>query len=151
MSLESIHAEVELKNAKNIELVWSVLTEFASYPDIIDEVTSIKILENTGGSSKLEWDISLDGAPINWIEKEVLDVKNGMVHFEALDGDFDVYRGRWIVKKTKNGITISIKLEYCIDIPVIEIAIGGILKEKLKAYVTSLISGLGQVLKNCGL
>ena len=39
MSLELIHAEIELNKAKNSNLVWSILSELSSFSDIIDEVT----------------------------------------------------------------------------------------------------------------
>ena len=150
MPVNTIHAEIHLRNFKNINGLWNTLTQFTAYPRFVDAVTSVSQLEDTGGARTTEWNISLDGAPLHWVEKDYLDGEPLSLKFEMLDGDFDVFRGQWKTQEKEGGIHLSLTLEYEMNIPVIQVALGDVLKEKFQTYASLLVKAVGEQAQSLG-
>lgn len=150
MPVDIIHAETHLPSFKNLQGLWNTLTGFTAYPRFVEAVTSVRQLEETDDTRTTDWNISLDGAPLHWVERDYLDGEPFSLKFEMLDGDFDVFRGQWKAQEKEDGIHLSLTLEYEMNIPVIQAVLGDILKEKFQVYASQLVKAIGEQAESLG-
>lgn len=146
MSLQRVFAEINLEGLEYHQNLIMNLSDFSVLPTYMDDVVSVTVPKK----GCTEWEVSLEGAPFHWIERDSVDFKNRTVQFELLDGDLDKFEGAWRMQEKESGLVLSLEIEYSLGIPVIEMALGEVLKEKFQNYVTQLVSKMGQRLLELG-
>lgn len=87
-----------------IDKVWSVISNYASYPEFVDGVNGIKVLNQSNGQARVEYTINMI-KKLNYILKMEEQAPNKLVwSFES--GDiFKVNSGSWELKDLGNGTT----------------------------------------------
>ena len=124
------------------EKAYSEIKNIEKYPDYMESISSIEVLQRDGQSITARWNGSIDGAPLTWIQKnELLDDKQE-VHFEALEGDFEIFKGKWSINSHKNKLLLQLEIEYRLGIPVIEDVLGPILSEKIKTNSIAMLEAI---------
>lgn len=124
------------------ERAYSEIKDIEKYPDYMESISSIEILQRDGQSITARWNGSIDGAPLTWIQKnELLDHKQE-VRFEALEGDFEIFKGKWSINSHKNKLLLQLEIEYRLGIPVIEDVLGPILSEKIKTNSIAMLEAI---------
>ena len=119
-----------------------VMKDVESYSGYMPSVNEVKILKQEGNLMITRWDAQIGGAPITWIQEvELVDESQEMI-FEAVEGDFDVFRGRWSVAESDGRVELRLLIEYRLGIPVIENVLGPILKKKVKANSELMLEAL---------
>lgn len=138
---------VRIQSCKSIsgavrkQTVWQQITNFSQYQRLIPAVDEIRILEQHASEARTEWFMMLDGAPFTWIETDSLHEETYTMQTESISGDFDILRGTWRIEDREQGsIELMYQLEYELGIPVIEVNIGSVLKEKMQQYVDSMVT-----------
>ena len=133
MAIQRITSEAVVRGNVRKESAWTIISDFTRFPGLIGSVDKVTTLERNGDAGKSEWFITVDNAPLRWIQIDRFDRKNYEIRFESIDGDFETISGFWKVEDFNNE---GIKLRYCVDyslgIPVIEEVVGEVLKEKMK-------------------
>ena len=121
--------------------LWKQITDFTIYPKLIPQIDSIRIIEQGQRKSSTEWFITLDGAPFSWVEFDTFKRERYTFCYEAVSGDFDVFRGEVKIDDNivLNGIRLTCSLNFELGIPVIEEHCGDILKEKFQHYINSIV------------
>ncbi len=145
--LLSIQSTEELRGHCRKQDAWLHIIDFANYPKLIPQVDSVRIIENCSGRMRLEWSITLDGAPFSWIEVVELKPEQYVIQSEAVSGDFDVFKGKWQIEDNNDGIKLSYFLDYELGIPVIEEHCWNILKSKLQKYIDNLVIQHGSIIQ----
>ena len=119
-----------------------VMKDVESYSGYMPSVNEVKILKQEGNLMTTRWDAEIGGAPITWIQEvESVDESQEMI-FEAVEGDFDVFRGRWSVAESDGRVELKLLIEYRLGIPVIENILRPILKKKIKANSELMLQAL---------
>ncbi len=130
------------------EKAYLKIKDVEKYPDYMESVSSIEVLERDETSITARWNGSIDGAPLTWVQKnEFLDDKQE-VHFEAIEGDFEIFKGKWSIGSYKKDLLLQIEIEYRLGIPVIEDVLGPILSEKIKTNSIAMLEAIASRL-NC--
>ena len=121
---------------------YALMKDVESYPEYMSSVNEVKILKRKENKMITRWDADIAGAPIIWIQEvESVDESLEMI-FEALEGDFDVFKGRWSVTESDGKVELRLLIEYRLGIPIIEDVLGPILKKRLKANSKSMLEAL---------
>jgi ribosome-associated toxin RatA of RatAB toxin-antitoxin module len=140
MAIQRISAEAVLRGNVRKEIAWRTLSDFSGFPGLIGSVDKVTILDRTDDVGKSEWFITVENAPLRWIQIDRFDRKNYEISFESIDGDFETIQGFWKVEDFNNE---GIKLRYCVDyslgIPVIEEVVGDVLKGKMKSTIDCML------------
>lgn len=124
------------------------IKDIEKYPDYMESISSIEILEQDEESITARWNGSIDGAPLTWVQKnEFLDDKQE-IHFEAIEGDFEIFKGKWSIGSYKKDLLLQLEIEYRLGIPVIEDVLGPILSEKIKTNSIAMLEAIASRL-NC--
>jgi hypothetical protein len=97
-----------------------------------------------------EWDVTFDGAPLNWIQKDILDHHNFAVNFKAVSGDFDQFAGSLHAQDSSDGcVALVYSLSYKVGIPIIEELFGPVFKEKMQLNFNAIVNGIaGEISKH---
>ena len=147
MTFEHVSTEATLKGNVRKETAWKLITDFSRYPGFIGNIDEVKILEINDNESKSEWFVTIDGAPLRWIERDLYDKENFNLRFESIEGDFDTINGNWRIENYNHrGIKISFEVDYSLGIPVIEEVLGPVLKQKMKGNIDSMIKSVKEEL-----
>jgi len=143
MALQTVVSEATLTGYARKEKAWEIISDFKRYPEIMENVDDVKIIEKTETEGKSEWDITIEDAPFTWIEKDKYDKANYYLEYKSLSGDFDTIKGSWKIEDNDDGsIKIKHKLQYELGIPVIEEVLGEILKEKMMNNMISMLKAI---------
>jgi ribosome-associated toxin RatA of RatAB toxin-antitoxin module len=143
MAFEKVLSEAIIQGCVRKESAWNILSDYSKYPAIMDNVDSVEIIERTEETGLSKWQVSVDSAPLYWMEKDYFNHREFQIQFKSIDGDFDAINGRWRITNTNDsGIKISFELEYNLGIPVIEEVLGAILREKMKHNMENMVSAI---------
>jgi len=98
------------------EDVWPTLVDFARYPDLMEDVISVEVLEDDGQRMLSSWQVLLNGSEFTWTERDVLDAPK-KIAFEQTDGDLEVWRGAWELDMSSGSLVARLTVEFDIGIP----------------------------------
>ncbi|MFE3325704.1 type II toxin-antitoxin system RatA family toxin [Streptomyces sp. NPDC059176] len=128
------------------DLAYQRITDFASYPEFVDEVRSVVVHPNDGdGPLVSEWDILFRNGPLRWSEVDYLQPGQRRIVFEQKTGDFEVFRGSWRVEPVPGGCEVTFEASFDFGIPslagVLEPIATKVLKEAIATIVYRLLGG----------
>lgn len=147
MAYERVSTEAVLKGKVRKEFAWTIISDYSRYEAIMENVDKVNVIEKTPTNGKSEWFVTVEEAPLRWVERDYYDVANYELRFESIDGDFENINGTWKVEDFQNeGIKIYFTIDYNLGIPVIEEVLGHILKEKMKTNIDSMIHAIKEEL-----
>ncbi|MBD3321056.1 MAG: hypothetical protein GF350_08190 [Chitinivibrionales bacterium] len=143
MGYERISTEAILKGKVRKDFAWDIISDYSQYPRIMESVDKVTIIEKESDHGRSEWFVTVEEAPLTWIERDYYDRNNYEIRFESIDGDFDSINGRWKVEDyDKGGIRINFDIDYVLGIPVIEEVLGDILRQKMKSNMDSMVGAI---------
>ena len=132
------------------EKAYLKIKDVEKYPDYMESISSIEVLNRDEKSITARWNGSIDGAPLTWVQKnEFLDDKQE-IHFEAIEGDFEIFKGKWSIGSYKKDLLLQLEIEYRLGIPVIEDVLGPILSEKIKTNSIAMLEAIALRLNRNG-
>ncbi|MDZ7832045.1 MAG: SRPBCC family protein [Desulfobacterales bacterium] len=112
---------------------YEIMKNVEDYPLYMPSVNAIAVLDRKESEMTTRWDAEIDGAPICWVQHIRMRNDTREILFEAIEGDFDVFQGRWRVGESEGRISLVLSIEYKLGIPIIEEVLGPILREKIAA------------------
>ena|GEM_PF-1185903 len=143
MAFQSVSTRAVLKGGVRKEFAWRVISDFNSYPSLVNTVQKVVVHERNEREGRSEWFVSLEDAPMRWMEKDYFDADNFGLRFESIDGDFEQINGTWKVEDfNSEGIELAYSLDYDLGIPVIEEVVGAVLKEKMKTTIENMVQSI---------
>jgi ribosome-associated toxin RatA of RatAB toxin-antitoxin module len=143
MGSQRVSTEAIVKGMVRKETAWRIISDFGNYPSIMKNVDKVVVHDRGERDGKSEWFVSLDSAPLHWLERDTYDASRYGIEFESIDGDFESIRGFWRVEDAAGeGIKLEYGLDYNLGIPVIEEVVGDIFREKMKKNVESMMQAV---------
>jgi ribosome-associated toxin RatA of RatAB toxin-antitoxin module len=100
--------------------VWALIKRGDTFPSFMDEVVAVDIVESTGGGRTSSWSVRLEGAVLEWTQRESLDEDRRILAFEQVDGDLSALSGGWRVDaETGGGSRVTVDVMFEIGIPLL--------------------------------
>ena len=115
--------------------------EFAAHVPTIQQV---EVIEKTRNVMKTKWRILVDGLPINWIEEDTLSLGQDAIHFRAVEGDLEEFKGTWKFLDHPEGTEVILDVYLSVGIPVIK----DFAEEYVKTLVTKNFESILETLEN---
>jgi len=136
----NINAAVKINVPK--EIVFAVLRDMASYPQFMRYVKIIEVKKISEDEIISKWKIDIEGADVEWEERDVFHTKTMEMFFSMLKGDYGNYYGKWTVIKIgkKTNLLIDVNIDW--HIPSFEKIIGSILEKKSKRIIRSMLAAI---------
>ncbi|MBN2037234.1 MAG: SRPBCC family protein [Chitinispirillaceae bacterium] len=143
MSFEKVSSEAVLPGCVRKEKAWNIISDYARYSAIMDNVDKVEIAERSGDEGISRWYVTVEEAPLYWVEKDHFNSRGFEITFKSIEGDFDNINGRWHIQDSAgDGIAIRFEIQYNLGIPVIEEVLGHILKEKMKTNIDKMMAAV---------
>jgi coenzyme Q-binding protein COQ10 len=119
-----------------------VVEDVERFPDFMPNVNSIRLLESSGNRKVAAWSVTIDDAPLDWIEEGLYDHDQLLVKFRALEGVFDRFDGYWQVRPEGDESLVCFELVYELGLPEIEEIVGPLLRERMIENAESMLSAI---------
>ena len=104
--------ETEFLTTAPIDAVWRAVQDVEAFPNYMQNVQSVEVVGNDDGGFRItRWTVLLKGSPLEWTERERVDVATRTLRFEQVDddGDLEVFNGAWHVTSVDDDV-VSVKL-----------------------------------------
>lgn len=121
---------------------YAMMIDVQRYPDYMPSVNALEILDRGDNQLTTRWDAHIDGAPIQWVQRVWWTDAVREMHFEAIEGDFDVFQGKWAAHRDDGQVRLQLTVSFRLGIPVIEEVLGPILKEKVNANSQAMLAAI---------
>lgn len=134
-----VEEKIEVKG--NIEEIFQLVSDVEKFPDFMEDVESVDILEEGDDWKISKWNTKADRRKIIWTEKDFIKPQENRVDFELVEGDLKSYWGFWQLGKTDNAelINITFAIDFEFGMPIIAPLIHPILARVLRANMKQML------------
>ena len=101
------HIQQRVVLKADIDEVWDVLCDVSSFPQRVEPVHEVRILEKRSQWTISSWEVELRGSILKWVEREVRDEGARRVHFEQVEGDLECFQGWWGLEDLGDGRVVA--------------------------------------------
>ncbi len=126
--------------------VWQVVTDIERYPDSMESVRWVKILDGTDPLARRSgWSVLLKGSILEWEEVEKIDPDHMVMEFHQVAGDMETFDGAWrvtAIDETRTNVRLNISFE--IGIPLLADMLNPVAERSLRANSREMLLGIEQ-------
>jgi coenzyme Q-binding protein COQ10 len=136
----------ELQISAPVDTVYAVARDVERFPEFMEDVQSVKILEQTPEKQVSEWSsiIKEFNRTIKWTELDYWDNAAKTCRWEQTEGDFTSYEGGWEFVANDAGTLAKLTINYEYNVPLIGALIQGLVKKKMQSNVESMLAAIKQ-------
>ncbi|MEU0108424.1 SRPBCC family protein [Streptomyces sp. NPDC006251] len=115
--MQSVTIDALIHNRAAAE-VFDTVSDFARYPALVEAVRAVRVdPPTTDGALPSHWEVYFRNGILRWSESDRLDRENLTITFEQTEGDFDVFRGEWILTADGEDTVLSFRSEFDFGVP----------------------------------
>ncbi|MCL6472187.1 MAG: SRPBCC family protein [Firmicutes bacterium] len=122
--------------------LFPIITDFEKYPEIMEDVKEVNILERGDGWTVSEWINEVDGRVIRWIEKDFIKPAENRIDFEQIEGDLKIMKGFWQLENHGSVTKVIFSIYFEFGIPMIAPLIHPLLAKKLRENMKQMLTDL---------
>ncbi|HEX6989131.1 MAG TPA: SRPBCC family protein, partial [Bacillota bacterium] len=122
--------------------IYDVIRQIEDFPEFMEDVESIRVLERDERSSLSEWITRLEGRRLRWIEREVYHDHQYRIEYRQTEGDLKKFEGEWRLEETPEGTRVTLTCEFELGIPMFAALLHPIARIKVKENVESMLEGV---------
>lgn len=141
------YIEVSLPVQAAAEDIYYILKEMDKYPQFMNDLESVTVLERQGNYTITNWVSRVDGRVIRWKEKDIFDDENMHIMYQQIEGDLSRMQGEWILTPLENGTEIKLTVDFEFGIPMIAGLLNPILKKKVRINSENMLQAIRQRLE----
>lgn len=100
---------------------FTTISDFEAYPKYVEDITSITVRDMPdaidGATTYSDWEVTFRNGPLRWTEIDHHMLGERRIVFEQHAGDFEVFRGHWLVEPCPAGARIVFEAQFDFGIP----------------------------------
>jgi ribosome-associated toxin RatA of RatAB toxin-antitoxin module len=131
-----------------LEQVFAIARQIERFPDWLDYVTAIKVLEQSEDGKVVvsEWEASVPmfGLKARWVERDEWDEEQKVCRFALQEGDLDKYEGEWIFEPHPEGTRMMLTVTYEYRVPIGGALIQQIVRKIVEQMAQKLLEGIAR-------
>ena len=129
----------------SVDATWALVRDVERYPSLMESVRRVERLSTgpeAGGTStsRVGWEVDIEGSVLRWIERETVDERRMRITFEQESGDLDRFRGHWQVTPV-DAETTEVTLE--IDFPMLREVLDPFATDAIRRNSVDMLLSLG--------
>jgi len=137
----NLKEEIEI-NA-NQDILFKVMLDLEKFPEFMEDVKKITILQNEGNKRISEWEAEIDGLLFKWQEEDIYYPQEYKLTYKLIKGDLDKFEGYWeIIKLNDNKSKLVIFLSFDLNIPTLKSLIMPTIKFKVKKNLALMLKAI---------
>ena len=119
------------------------LSNFAAYPQHMSSVRSVSVTEASDEGCLSSWEVAFREGTLKWLERDRFYPEQLRIDFDQVEGDLDVFRGRWqVIAGPDDGAQITFDSTFDLGIPSLAEFLEPVAAEALVENVSRVITGL---------
>lgn len=126
----------------NVNEIYPIVKDMESYPNFMESVKSVKVMEREGNTTLTQWNTQLKGKPFNWVEKDIFDDENHRISYQLVSGDLKKFEGEWTLTGDGNGVKVSLTVDFEFGVPMIASLLNPIAKIIIKQNCDSMLKAI---------
>jgi len=137
----NLKEEIEI-NA-NQDTVFQVMLDLERFPEFMEGVKRITILEKDGNRRVSEWEAEIDGLVFKWQEEDIYYPQDYKLTYKLIKGDLDKFEGYWeIIRLSDNKSKLVLFLDFDLNIPTLKSLIMPTIKFKVKKNLALMLRAI---------
>lgn len=136
------YVEVTLPVRCNREEIYPILKKMEQYPDFMEDLVSVTVIERNGNTTVTKWVSNVDGRIIKWTELDTFDDENLHIAYSQIEGDLKKMQGEWILTPVPEGTEIKLTVDFEFGIPMIAGLLNPILKKKVRLNSENMLKAI---------
>jgi len=137
----NLKEEIEI-NAKQ-DIVFKVMLDLEKFPEFMEDVKKITILQHEGDKRISEWEAEIDGLLFKWQEEDIYYPQEYRLTYKLIKGDLDKFEGYWeVIKLGDNKSKLIIFLNFDLNIPTLKSLIMPTIKFKVKKNLALMLKAI---------
>ena len=140
--MPTVSAEVAI--AAPVERVYALARDIEAFPDFMEDVQEVTILEQTADRQVSRWVgvIREFNRTITWTEEDFWDDEQHTCFFRQTEGDFTSYEGTWTFRPDDGGTLARLEVTYEYRVPLVGALIQGLLQKKVQRNCQSMLEAI---------
>jgi ribosome-associated toxin RatA of RatAB toxin-antitoxin module len=124
--------------------VWQAVIDIERYPDSMDSVRWVKIVDGTDPLARRSaWSVLLKGSILEWEEDERLDPDQMVMEFHQVSGDMETFDGEWRVTALDTEHTnVTLHITFEIGIPLLADMLNPVAERSLRDNSREMLLGI---------
>jgi ribosome-associated toxin RatA of RatAB toxin-antitoxin module len=115
------HAEYREKWFVNKEKLFSVITDYSSYPDFVDGCHAAEMVKNDPGKTRVKYHVNVMSKDMTYVLDHEENLETGKVEWKLVESNFfKVNNGRWELKtisEHETEVTYILDIEFKFPVP----------------------------------
>lgn len=136
------YVEVAMPIACQPQEVYPFVKNMEKYPEFMQDLVSVEVLERAENSTITKWVSNVDGRIIKWTEKDVFDDENFHISYQQTTGDLKKFAGEWILTPISEGTEVKLTVDFEFGIPMIAGLLNPILKKKVRLNSENMLKAI---------
>lgn len=136
------YVEVTLPVQCPREEIYPILKKMEQYPDFMEDLVSVTVIERNGNTTVTKWVSNVDGRIIKWTELDTFDDENLHIAYSQIEGDLKKMQGEWILTPIPEGTEIKLTVDFEFGIPMIAGLLNPILKKKVRLNSENMLKAM---------
>lgn len=130
--------------AAPLDRVFALARDIEAFPEFMDDVREVKILEQTPERQVSHWVgvIKEFNRTIEWTEEDFWSEADHSCKFTQTEGDFTSYEGSWAFEGDASATTARLTVTYEYKVPLIGALIQGLLQKKVLQNCQSMLDAI---------
>lgn len=138
--------DVEVSQVMNapVQRVWEVLNDVGAYPQLMEHVRSLEVVEHGPTHRLVSWEVDIKGCVMRWLEREEMDAARYRIDYRAIEGDLEEFSGYWqleALSETTSRATLFVRFD--IGIPMLSEMLDPVAVRALKENSEKMLLSLG--------
>lgn len=128
-----------------IATVYEIAKNNQEFPEFMDDVLSLTIVEQEGGRIVSDWVgvVSAFARKVRWTQEDLWDDEARTCHFKQLKGDYDELSGVWTFSEENGGTRFDSSVDYEYKVP----GLGQLVNKVVHNLVVKNLEGVLQAIK----
>jgi len=130
--------------AAPVERVYAIARNVEQFPEFMDDVESVEILEEEGARRVSRWVGLIEefNRTLEWTEEDFWDDEQYTCRFQMIEGDFTEYGGTWTFEEDEAGTMAKLTVDYEYAVPLIGPLIKKLLHRKVQANCDNMLAAI---------
>ena len=126
----------------NADDVYQLASDMESYPQFMENVRSVEVLERAEDTTVTAWETEVDGREISWKERDYFDKQQQKIYYEQIEGDLEEFKGQWKITAQKEATQVTLSVEFEFGIPMLGPVLNPILKKKVASNSEAMLKAI---------
>lgn len=133
----------EIEISANPDIVYKVMLDLEKFPEFMEDVKKITILEKNDNKRISEWEAEIDGLVFKWQEEDIYYPHEYKLTYKLIKGDLDKFEGYYqIFKLSENKSKLILFLSFDLNISTLKSLIMPTIKFKVKKNLALMLRAI---------